>query len=193
MRRPDPGATLTAAQRQAADAGVKALMPIGGRPFLDYVLSGVADAGVTRVGLVVAPDHRAIADHYAAARPARVELSFVVQREPRGTANAVAAADTWIDGQPFLVMNGDNLYPVTALRDLVALDEPALPVFDAEDPVATSNIPPERIHAFALVEIDESRYLSRIVEKPTAIRPATIRHVSMNLWRFDARILTACR
>jgi dTDP-glucose pyrophosphorylase len=198
MQRADPGATLTVAQRRAADAGFKALMPIAGRPFLDYVLSALADAGVTRVGLVVAPDHAAVADHYAAAPPARVGLSFVVQPEPLGTANAVAAAAAWTDGEPFLVMNGDNLYPVAALRDLVALDEPALPVFDAEDLIATGNIVPERIRAFALVAIDESGYLSRIVEKPAAVvgsdgGPHTIRNISMNLWRFDARIVDACR
>ena len=193
MRREDPGTTLTPAQQRAADAGFKALMPVGGRPFLDYVLSGLADAGVTRVGLVVAPDHAAIADHYGAAPPSRVELSFVVQAEPRGTADAVASAEEWTNRQPFLVMNGDNLYPVAALRALVALQEPALPAFDAASLVATSNITDERIRAFALIEIDESGYLSAIVEKPA--RPPDGGHyrVSMNLWRFDARIFGACR
>src|SRR6476646_2163228 len=103
MRRGDGDAALTAAQRRAADAGLKALMPIGDRPFLDYVLSSLADAGVTRVGLVVAPDHAAAAAHYAANPPARVTLEFVVQPEPRGTADAVLAAQPWTEGHPFLV------------------------------------------------------------------------------------------
>jgi glucose-1-phosphate thymidylyltransferase len=201
MRRADAGATLSEAQQHAADAGLKALMPIAGRPFLDYVLSGLADAGLTRVGLVVAPDHAAVADHYAAAPPARVRLSFVVQPEPLGTANAVAAAEGWVDGESFLVMNGDNLYPARALRDLVVLDEPGFSAFDAADLVSTSNIPEDRIRAFALVEIDESGYLSAIVEKPDSIVPAGVTsftrnkhpYVSMNLWRCDARIFGACR
>ena len=37
---------LTVAQARAADAGLKAMMPVNGRPFLDYVLSALADAGV---------------------------------------------------------------------------------------------------------------------------------------------------
>lgn len=201
MREDDPGAALTPAQQRAAAAGFKALMPIAGRLFLDYVLSGLADAGVTRVGLVVAPDHTAIAEHYAADPPARVALSFVVQPEPLGTANAVAAAEAWAGVEPFLVMNGDNLYPPAALRDLAGLGEPGLPAFDGDDLVATGNIPAERIRAFAVVEIDEDGYVSGIVEKPADVAPrasrsapgAPRRAISMNLWRFDARIFGPCR
>jgi dTDP-glucose pyrophosphorylase len=174
MQRPDGDAALTDAQRRAADAGLKPLMPIAGRPFLDYVLTSLADAGLRRVGLVVAPDHDAIAAYYASHPPARVALDFIVQPEPLGTADAVRAAEPWTEGRPFLVMNGDNLYPVRALADLASLDEPGLPAFDADDLVRSSNIPAERIRAFALIEIDADGYLSAIVEKPAdSIPPAT--------------------
>ena len=205
MQRADAGAALTDAQRRAADAGLKALMPIAGRPFLDYVLASLADAGLGRVGLVVAPDHASIAAHYAAHPPVRVTLDFVVQAEALGTANAVLAAESWTAGHPFLVMNGDNLYPVRALADLAALDEPGLPAFDAADLVRSSNIPEARIRAFALIDIDEQGYLTGIVEKPSSSESAPSafrrndvprgpnRGVSMNCWRFDARIFDACR
>jgi len=201
MQRADPAAALTAAQLRAADAGHKALMPIAGRPFLDYVLSALADAGLTRVGLVVPPDHGPLAAHYAAAPPSRVALAFVVQPQARGTADAVACADAWAGGEPFLAMNADNLYPVDALAALASLDEPGLPAFEAGDLVATGNIPEERIRAFALVDIDESGYLAGIVEKPQASGSSSAaaglwrehRSVSMNLWRFDARIFAVCR
>ncbi len=45
MRRDDAGAELSAEQASLADSGMKAMIPVG-RPFLDYVLSGLADAGV---------------------------------------------------------------------------------------------------------------------------------------------------
>jgi glucose-1-phosphate thymidylyltransferase len=49
--------------------------------------------------------------------------------------------------------------------------------------------------AFALVEVDEEDYLTGIVEKPraSAARQEKDVLVSMNLWRFDARIFDACR
>ena len=204
MQSADAGAMLTDAQRRAADAGLKALMPIGGRAFLDYVLSALADAGIGRVALVVAPDHRAVRAHYDAHPPQRLELALVVQHEARGTADAVAAAETWTAGQPFLAMNADNLYPAAALAALASLDEPGFAAFDADDLIRTGNIPAERIRAFAIVDVDETGYLSNIVEKPPAAAdrrspgaPGFSREnhgaVSMNLWRLDRRIFPICR
>lgn len=206
MRESDPAAQLSDAQRRAADAGIKMMIPVHGRPFLDYVLSALADAGLTEVGLVVAPDHEAVRDYYAAHPPARVVLSYVVQPAPKGTADALLAVEPWVDGQPFLAMNADNLYPVPVLHALAALDEPGLPGFEREDLIRSSNIPEERIRSFALVDVDDEGYLTAIVEKPAdpppdqpppgLRRPAEALRaplISMNLWRFDTRIFGACR
>lgn len=166
------------------------MFPIAGRPLLDYVLSSLADAGLRDVALIVAPDHAAMRARYDdEAPPTRVELSYVVQPQPRGTADAVLAVESWTEGQPFVVVNADNVYPARALADLAALDEPGLPVFAADDLLRTSNIPPQRLAAFALVEFDRAGYLTRIVEKP----PTAPALVSMNCWRFDTRIFSACR
>jgi len=192
MREPDPDAHLSEAQQRAADAGSKMMVPVHGRPFLDYVLGALADAGIADVALVVAPDHDGIRAHYAAHPTARVSLSFVVQPEALGTANAVLAAEAWTAGAPFLVMNADNLYPVAALRDLASLAEPGLTAFERDDLVRTSNIPAERILAFALVDVDDDGYLTAIVEKPARIERKNV-FVSMNCWRFDRRIFEACR
>jgi dTDP-glucose pyrophosphorylase len=197
MRAADAGVVLTHDQQRAADAGLKAMMPIAGRPFLDYVLSAAADAGLRRIALVVAPDHRALRDHYEGpARPTRVAIDFVVQAEPRGTADAVLAAERWAQDEPFMVVNGDNLYPPAALSALGAPAEPGLAGFDAVDLVRTGNIPAERVRAFALVEQDDRGYLTRIVEKPAdddVERLGPRARVSMNCWRFDSRIFDACR
>ena len=64
---------LTPEQAEAAAAGQKAMMPFG-RPFLDYVLSGLADAGYTDICLVVGPDHDAVREYYTRKRPPRPSL-----------------------------------------------------------------------------------------------------------------------
>ena len=211
MREADPGVSLSPEQRQAADAGLKAMMPVNGRPFVDYVLGSLAEAGLRDVALVVAPDHDVLRSHFAAVPPVRLRVELVVQKAPLGTADAVLAAEPWTRREPFLALNADNLYPVEALRDLAALDEPGFPAFDADDLVRSSNIPADRIHAFAVATIDAEGYLTAIVEKPKtvamnggsretldagAVAPEFRRKgnaVSMNCWRFDARIFDACR
>ena len=194
MRSSDPHAPLNEAQRRAADAGVKAMMPIEGRPFLDYVISAAADAGIEAVAVIVAPRHEELRRYYQQiSPPRRVTIAFVVQQEPLGTANAVLAAEHWTGGAPFLVMNGDNLYPLAALTAVARLTEPGLPGFDRDELVQSSNIEPARVHAFALVDTDEAGYLTAIVEKPSPSQARPHAMVSMNCWRFDSRIFDACR
>jgi glucose-1-phosphate thymidylyltransferase len=194
MREADPGVRLSEAQQRAADAGLKAMMHVHGRPFLDYVLSTLADAGMTEVALVVAPDHDAVRQYYATdAPPSRIRLDYVVQQEPQGTANALLAAERWTEGGMFLALNADNLYPAGALADLARLPEPGLPAFDPEDLVRSGNIPRDRIKSFALVDVDDEGYLTSIVEKPKLDRRKDSMLVSMNCWHFDARIFAACR
>jgi dTDP-glucose pyrophosphorylase len=201
MRAPDPSARLTPEQQRIADAGLKAMIPLNGRPFLDYILSSLADAGIRDVALVVAPEHDALRRYYESdAPPSRVHVGFVVQDHALGTANAVLAAERWVQGEPFLTMNADNLYPVDALAALAALAEPGLPAFDPDDLVRSSNIPPERLRSFAYLDVDDRGYLRGIVEKPAENswpppggRPLKGGSYSMNCWRFDERIFQACR
>jgi len=197
MQEADETAPLTDDQRRAADAGLKPLLPIGGRPFVDYVLGSLADAGISDVGLVVAPEHDALRHHYREAHPPeRLRIEFVVQETPLGTADAVRASESWSAGEPFLVMNADNLYPSAPLRRLASIDEPGLLMFTRSNLVRTSNIPPQRVRAFAILSVDHEGYLTDLVEKPSAERFASAPEsvpVSMNCWRFDTRIFPFCR
>ena len=108
MRRLDEAAALDASQESAADRGLKALVPIGGRPFLDYVLSGLADAGIADVVVVIGPSSLAIRGHYESSPPERLRLSFATQEAPRGTADALLAAELSLGAEDFLVLNSDN-------------------------------------------------------------------------------------
>lgn len=185
---------LTAAQAQMADRGVKALVPID-RPFLDYVLTTVADAGFRRVCLVIGPDHEELRRYYGELETERLQFEFAVQEEPLGTADALAAAREFAYGEPFMTINSDNHYPLVALQALCELSGPGLPGFDRAALVAQSNIPAERIERFAVVQVDADGCLQRVVEKPSAEVIESLGDnvgVSMNCWRFDERIFAAC-
>ena len=198
MQAAGEAAALTAAQRTAAAAGAKGMMPIGDRerPFLDHVLSALADAGCGDVCLVVAPDHEAICRYFSGpGQPARVRLSYAVQDSAEGTAHAVLAGQAFAGGDPFLVLNADNLYPAGVLRALVALDGPGLPAFEREALVRNSGFAADRVAGFALLDVDGEGRLRGVIEKPSAGQLAAAGPralVSMNVWRFDHRIFGAC-
>jgi dTDP-glucose pyrophosphorylase len=209
MQRADQAANVDAAQSRVADSGLKAMIPFR-RPFLDYILSSLADAGCLDICLVIGPEHEAVREYYErTSPPERVRVAFAVQQQARGTADAVLSAESFVHEAPFLVLNADNYYPVDVLRALVALDGPGLPAFRRSTLIEQSNIDAERIRSFALLTVDETGTLVDILEKPD---PATFARyfgdnddaiegrpgihdvrVSMNCWRFGPSIFTACR
>jgi len=193
MRAADPHAPGGA--MPAADAGVKAMIAVG-RPFLDYLLGALADAGFREICLVIGPEHDIIRDHVRALDPRRVAVSFAVQEQAVGTADALLAARAFAGDTSVLVVNADNYYPVEVLTAMRTLGEPGLPAFGRAALLRDSNLTPERIRAFAWLDIDRDGYLARIVEKPGDALPAPDAgdvSVSMNCWRFEAGIFRACR
>jgi dTDP-glucose pyrophosphorylase len=196
MQRPDASVHLDDRQAVLADNGLKAMIPIG-RPFLDYVLSALADAGYREVCLVVAPDHDVLRQYYCdGVKLERLSIEFAVQEEARGTADAVLAAEQFAAEDPFLVINADDYYPGEALRRLREVEGPATALFERESMIADSNIPEDRIEAFAVGLTNGEGWLRQILEKPSRKRLASIPRphwLSMNCWRFGPRIFEACR
>jgi glucose-1-phosphate thymidylyltransferase len=191
----DAGA-LTAEQRRAAEHGAKGMMPLGARPFLDYVLSALADAGIEETTIVVSPDASEMREYFTShAPPERVRVQFAVQAEPRGTADAVQSARDAVRDAPFLVLNSDNFYPVQAYADLAALGASGLVAFEADTLVREGGLEPERVLRYALIDADDDGALRAVREKPAADDPLARRAerwVSMNLWSFTPVIFEAC-
>jgi dTDP-glucose pyrophosphorylase len=201
MQNPDPAARLSAAQASAADDGWKGMMPIRGRPFLDYVLSSLADAGIEHACIVTPPGGGPLRAHYERAGDGRVSVAFAEQASPRGSGDALLAAEEFTRGEDFLALNSDNLYPVSAIRALRALEGPGLAIFERERLLATSNFTRARVSAFAVLRMSGDGWLQAIVEKPALVEKApgaaessadTVL-LSMNLWRFSPAIFEACR
>ena len=200
MQKADALARLSPAQADAAEHGAKGMMPIHGRPFLDYILSALADAGIEEVGFVTPPGGGPIREHYSRTAERRLAISFSEQAVPRGSGDALLAAEGFVAGEGFLALNSDNLYPVAVTRSLRELDGSGLAVFERERLLATSNFTRERVDAFAVLKMSRDGWLEAIVEKPGSPTadggPQTAREpvlLSMNLWRFTPAIFEACR
>jgi dTDP-glucose pyrophosphorylase/GT2 family glycosyltransferase len=93
----------------------KVLAPVGGRPFLAYLLDQLADAGfdeaVLLVGYGAAQLREAFGERYG-----QLRLTYSAEPEPLGTGGAVRLALPHFGGRPVLLLNGDSYCEVELHR-----------------------------------------------------------------------------
>jgi glucose-1-phosphate thymidylyltransferase len=146
--------------RPITHTSAKQLVPVANKPVLFYGIEALVEAGVTEIGIVIAPEtgdeiRAAVGD--GGTFGARV--TYVSQPEPRGLAHAVLTAEEFLEDGPFVMYLGDNL-----LRDgIVDLVE----AFRRSEPDAlillTSVVDPSQ---YGVAELDGDRVV-RLIEKPS--------------------------
>ncbi len=100
----------------------KVLFPVVNRPLLDRTLDGLSRGGVDEAILCLSYMADAIRARYGDGRAYGMKVRYSLEAEPLGTGGAVGNARGFLDGEPFLVLNGDILTAVDypALRDVHA-------------------------------------------------------------------------
>ena len=195
------GVVLSPEQTAVAEAGLKPMMPLGGFRLIDHALATLAEIGFRRVLVVVGPHSGKLAAHLAGLCPRRLSIETAVQPTPRGTADALLAAEGFADGEPFLMVNGDNLYPAAALAELAGAAGWAHLVLDRGRVLAHggSNLTSEKIASFARIERDADGFMAAIVEKPpleeyaARVAGGETYLAGINAFRFEPEIFAACR
>src|SRR3954454_972322 len=169
--------------RPITHTSAKQLVPVANKPVLFYGIEALVDAGVTEIGIVIAPEtgdeiRTAVGDGsaYGAA------VTYIVQDEPAGLAHAVLTAEEFIGGSPFVMYLGDNLLR-DGLRGLVA-------TFREAGPDALVLLTPvENPESYGVAELDGERIV-RLIEKPK-VPPSNLALVGLSL--FGPAIFDAAR
>jgi NDP-sugar pyrophosphorylase family protein len=86
----------------------KLLAPIGGRPFLSYLLRWLTKFGARRVVLALGHGAAAVQEYLLDFRCSALEITTVVEPQPLGTAGAVRLARARLRSDTVMVMNGDS-------------------------------------------------------------------------------------
>ncbi len=135
----------------------KPLLPVQGRPILDWTLAALPPV-VDRV-LVVTHYLAEQFQTYLSRQSCQPVWETVHQEQPRGTGDALRSCRSRLRSETFLVLNGDDLY---GAADLAALS--ACPAGLLVQPVSE----PER---FGIAFRRSDGALERLVEKPTGLTP----------------------
>jgi dTDP-glucose pyrophosphorylase len=84
----------------------KPMLPVGDRPLLERIIGQLHEAGIRHVNLTTHYRAEAIESHFGDGREFGVEIEYVSEEQPLGTAGALGLVEA--EG-PILVMNGDIL------------------------------------------------------------------------------------
>lgn len=138
----------------------KELLPVGDKAVIEHVVEAMRIAEIIDIVIVVSPHKHGLSDYLGSGRRFGVNLTYVVQDERKGLADAVLSGEHAIDGS-FVVVLGDNFFrPKEFLRELISyhLNEQA----DATIGVAEV----EDVTRHGIIKPDGDR-IAEIIEKPS--------------------------
>ena len=140
----------------------KALVPLRNRPFMGYMLdflrNGGLDGAVLSLGYLPDPIQAYLCGQQDLER---FSVDYAVEDHALGTAGGIKNAQEYLDGDTFVVVNGDVLTGM----DLAT----AIQIHKASDALATIVLTSvEDPTAYGLVEVDHEMLVHRFIEKPAA-------------------------
>ena len=98
----------------------KELLPVGDKAVIEHVVEAMRIAEIIDIVIVVSPHKHGLSDYLGSGRRFGVNLTYVVQDERKGLADAVLSGEHAIDGS-FVVVLGDNFFrPKEFLRELIS-------------------------------------------------------------------------
>lgn len=110
------GGTGTRLQSVVKDVP-KPMADINGRPFLCYLLDYLSSHDVKRVLLSVGYRHEIIGGYFGS-QYKDVAIRYVIEDKPLGTGGALKKAFAVVDGEEFLVLNGDTFFNLN-LKEMI--------------------------------------------------------------------------
>jgi bifunctional UDP-N-acetylglucosamine pyrophosphorylase/glucosamine-1-phosphate N-acetyltransferase len=161
----------------------KPMLPVGDRPLAAHAADAAAQAGADQLVFVVGYEAQTVRDYFGD-EYAGVPVSYAVQDEQAGTADAVRAARDLLDG-PFAVLNGDNLYDPAAIQTLFEAG-PAVGAKPVADPSNYGVLSTEGGTSPASEVSTESGVVTAIVEKP-ADPPSDLANTGAYVFPADAQ------
>lgn len=96
--------------RPLTDNIPKPMLPLGDKPILERIVTQLRDSGIENINVTTHYKQKIISDHFGDGRSFGVNINYVEEDQPLGTAGSLKRIKH--TGDPILVMNGDVLTDV---------------------------------------------------------------------------------
>lgn len=168
----------------------KEMLPIVDKPTIQYIVEEAIESGIEEILIISGHGKRAIEDHFDSAPALEMELKsknkldllklvrdtadinihYIRQRYMRGLGDAILCAKSFMEGEPFAVLLGDDVVynpKKPALKQL-------MDIYDATggSVLGCQNVNPKDVSAYGIVDGEETENerlmrVSNMVEKPS--------------------------
>ncbi|MDH5447827.1 MAG: sugar phosphate nucleotidyltransferase [Candidatus Bathyarchaeota archaeon] len=136
----------------------KHLVPVGGKPIIDHILTALKNAGINEVVFIVNYMAERLQHHLGDGTKYGMKFEYAVQKQLNGTADATSFAEPFMK-KDFLLTYGDWLTTSDAINAV-------LKIHRKEKPAATmAVVSVENPEHYGIVELENS-FVKAIVEKP---------------------------
>jgi glucose-1-phosphate thymidylyltransferase len=145
--------------RPITHTSAKQLVPVANKPVLFYGIEALVEAGISEVGIIIAPETGA--EIRAAAGDGSTfgaSITYIEQDRPAGLAHAVLTAEEFLGDSPFVMYLGDNL-----LRDGIRELADAFREHEPDALILLTSVPDP--WNYGVAELDGDRVV-RLIEKP---------------------------
>lgn len=182
-----PAAGLGTRFLPATKAMPKEMLPIVDRPTIQFIIEEAIESGIEDIIIVTGRGKRAIEDHFDNAfelesnlltkekfdllekvqAPAKVDIHYIRQKEPRGLGHAVWCARKFIGDDPFAVLLGDDIVEahVPCIKQLMSQYEQT-----GSSVIGVQPVPDQETSRYGIIDpLEENNRLFRVktlVEKP---------------------------
>ncbi len=133
----------------------KVMLPLANRPILEHLLVETRDAGISEFIFVVGYHSEKIREHFHTGQQWGVNIEYVTQPQPLGTAAALRMAAGLIEGN-FLMMNGDMLTSRKDIAGVMARDGNTMALFPVSDTAGLGTVLLEKDRVVRIFEKTES-------------------------------------
>ena len=136
----------------------KTMLPVAGKPIIQYNIESLRDNGITDILLIVRYKEEMVRNYFGDGSDFGVNIFYKTQKDFLGTANAISYGEDFIDDS-IIVLNGDIILDDEIIHEIIKKYNYLTPdtlmlLTEVEDP-----------SAFGVVEIENGN-IKNIVEKP---------------------------
>ncbi|MFW9879902.1 MAG: bifunctional sugar-1-phosphate nucleotidylyltransferase/acetyltransferase [Candidatus Thorarchaeota archaeon] len=140
----------------------KSMIPLGGKPLLEYTILGLKDAGISDVLLIVGYKKEDIKDYFGDGQTKfNIKIEYISQEEQLGTGHAVSYAKDFVENTPFLLMYGDLVVDPQIFKGIVEKFEETR----IEGLITLMKV--ENPQDYGIISLDSDNYIKKITEKPS--------------------------